>query len=222
MDEKGVEEVPEEEMEVEDEGDDVVEVTSKGKRKKPVVKAEKRTRVRKPNKHAEDWLKIIPGSSNSISENDHIFRDPYFLVHDAECPRTNGFDLFMFFYQNRIEKVPVCNPWNRNMAKLIFPEVFIDVDLLKALINSYNPTTRTFHRHNGSILCTLDRTSFIEAFGLMGKMDVPIDTAELQRKFEQNKTYFVNNVMLPHIPFSVKKAGLIPRKVRDFLPLSRF
>ena len=102
------------------------------------------------------------------------------------------------------------------MEKLIFPEVFIDVDLLKALINSYNPTTRTFHRHNGSILCTLDRNSFIEAFGLMGQMDVPIDTADLQRKFEQNKTYFVSNVMIPHIPFMVKKAGLIPRKVGDF------
>ena len=28
--------------------------------------------------------------------------------------------------------------------------------------------------------------------------------------------------MLPHIPFNVKRAGLIPRKVGDFLPLSRF
>ena len=121
MDEKGVEEVPKEEMEVEDKGDDVVEVTPGGKRKKPTVKIEKRTRVRKPNKHAEDWLKVLPGSSNVISKNDHIFRDPYFLVRDSECPRTNGFDLFMFFYQNRIEKVSVCNPWNRNMAKLIFP-----------------------------------------------------------------------------------------------------
>ena len=109
----------------------------------------------------------------------------------------------MYFYQNRIEDVLVCNLWNRNMAKLIFPEVFIDVDLLKALINSYNPITRAFHRHNGSVLCTLDRTSFIDAFGLMGQMDVPIDTADLQEKFGRNKTYFVNNVMLPHIPYRV-------------------
>ena len=90
------------------------------------------------------------------------------MVRDAECQRVTGYDLCMFFYQNRIENVPVCNPWNKNMAKLIFPKVFIDVDLLKALINSYNPITRAFHRHNGSVLCTLDRTSFIEAFGLMG------------------------------------------------------
>ena len=222
MDEKGVEEVPEEEIEVEDKGDNVMEVTPEGKRKKPAAKMEKKSRVKKPNKHAEDWLKIIPASSNVISENDHIFRDPYFLVHDSECLRTNGFDLSMFFYENRVEKVLVCNPWNRNMAKLIFPEVFVDVDLLKALTNSYNPTTRTFHRHNGSILCTLDRTSFIEAFGLLGQMDVPIDFDDLKAKFEQNKTYFVNHAIFPHIPFNVKMAGFLPRKVGDFLPLSRF
>ena len=80
--------------------------------------------------------------------------------------------------------MPVCNPWNRNMEKLIFPKVFIDVDLLKVLINSYNLRTRTFHRHNGSVLCTLDRTSFIDALGLVGQMDVPIDLGDLQGKFE--------------------------------------
>ena len=73
MDDKGVEEVPKEEIEVEDEGDDVVEVTPKGKRKKSTAKTEKKSRVRKPNKHVEDWLKILPGSSNVILANDHIF-----------------------------------------------------------------------------------------------------------------------------------------------------
>lgn len=93
------------------------------------------------------------------------------------------------------------------MAKLICLEVFIDVDLVKALIKSYNLVTRTFQRHNGSILFTLDRTSFIDKFKLEGQMDVPIDTDDLQKKFANNKTYFVNNVMMPHIPYNVKKAG---------------
>ena len=88
---KEVEEVPIEEVEVEEEGENSVEVTPEGKRKK-----------------------------------------------FAQCPRIDGFDLFMYFYQNIIENVPVCNPWNKNMEKLIFLEVFVDVDLLKALINSNN------------------------------------------------------------------------------------
>ena len=113
-------------------------------------------------------MKLLPGSSNAISTNDHIFRDPYALVRDVECPRTDGFELFKYFYENRTDKVPIYNPWNRNMAKVICPEVFIDVDLVKALIKSYNPITRTFQRHNGSFLCILDRTSFIDAFKLEG------------------------------------------------------
>lgn len=72
MADKEVEEVREEEVEVEDEGDDVVEVTAEGKRKKSVVKTKNNSRVRKPNKHAEDWLKLLPGSSNAISANDYI------------------------------------------------------------------------------------------------------------------------------------------------------
>ena len=56
----------------------------------------------------------------------------------------------------------------------------------------------------------------------MGQMDIPINTTDLQGKFDRNMTYFVNNVMLPHIPYRVKKVGLLPKKVGDFLPLSRF
>ena len=91
------------------------------------------------------------------------------------------------------------------MEKLIFPKVFVDVNLVKALINSYNLVTKSFNRHNGSILCTLHRTSFIEAFGLEEQMDVPIDIDDLQGKFGRNKTHYLNNVMLPHIRYNVKK-----------------
>ena len=79
MADKEVEEIPEEEIEEEDEDDNVVEVMPKGKRKKSTTKTEKKSRVRKPNKHVQDWLKILLGSSSAISKNDHIFQDPYFF-----------------------------------------------------------------------------------------------------------------------------------------------
>ena len=44
-------EVPMKEVEVEDEGDDVIHVTTIGKKKKGAVEIEKKSRVRKPNKH---------------------------------------------------------------------------------------------------------------------------------------------------------------------------
>ena len=98
MVDKEVEEVPAKEVEVEDEGDDVVEVIAKGKRKKGAVKTKKKSRVRKQNKHVEDWLKILPGFSNAISANDHIFKEPYFLCRATKCTRIDGFGIFMYFY----------------------------------------------------------------------------------------------------------------------------
>ena len=46
-----------------------------GKRKGK-AKIEKQTRVRKPNKYTEEWIKLLSRSSNAISSNDHIFKDP--------------------------------------------------------------------------------------------------------------------------------------------------
>ena len=93
------------------------------------------------------------------------------------------------------------------MAKLIFPEVFLDVDLVKTLTNSYNLATKYFHSHDASIFYTIDRSSFIEAFGLEGQMDIPIDIDDLHEKFERNKSHYINNVMKPHIPLNIKKVG---------------
>ena len=142
--------VDEREEEIQEE-EDVVEVTAKGN-KKVKAKVEKKTRVQKPNKYIEERIKLLLRSSNVVSTNDHVFKDPYFLCRDAICPQTKGSSLFMYFYHNRNLNIPICNPWKRNMEKLILFQVFINVDVVKDLINSYNPATRSFHRHNGSIL----------------------------------------------------------------------
>ena len=81
----------------------------------------------------KEWIKLFLGSTNVNSIDDHVFFDPYANCRDARCPSTTGSKLFYFFYCNRDKKVPVCNPLKKNLAKLIFLEVFIDVDLMKAL-----------------------------------------------------------------------------------------
>ena len=81
-----IEEVLVEEREEEmQEEEDVVEVIAEGK-KKGKAKAKNKTRVRKPNKYAEEWIKLLPRSSNAVFMNDHIFKDPYFLCRDSICP----------------------------------------------------------------------------------------------------------------------------------------
>lgn len=68
----------------------------------------------------------------------------------------------------------MCNPWKKNLAKLILPEVFMDTNLMKALFRCYNPATKSFHKKDGTILCTLYRELFMEAFGLSGAMGQPV------------------------------------------------
>ena len=43
----------------------------------------RKTRIRKPNKYVDDWMKLFLGSSDVILENDHDFRDPYVYCRDA-------------------------------------------------------------------------------------------------------------------------------------------
>ena len=45
-------------------------------------------------KFAEEWLKIIPKSSNAQNANVHTFRDAYSFCRDAQVPHTNGIELF--------------------------------------------------------------------------------------------------------------------------------
>ena len=92
-----------------------------------------KARQRKPSRFPEEWVKLFPESTNANSADEHVFFDPYANCRDARCPHSNGGELFYYFYCNREKKVPVCNPWKKNLAKLIFPEVFLDIDLMKAL-----------------------------------------------------------------------------------------
>ena len=142
-------------------------------------------------KFAKEWLKIIPKSSNSQSANVHAFRDAYSFFtkdsntecRDAQVPDTNGTELFWYFYKNRVQKVPISNPWMKNLGKLIMLEIYVHVDLIKALVNAYNPTTQSFHRKDMSILCTLSKDAFAEPFDLQGPMSFPINLEKLEATF---------------------------------------
>lgn len=101
---------------------------------------------------------MFPGSSNLNAIADHAFVDPYTLCRDATFPGVIGYDIFKYFYHNREKKITVCNAWKKNLEKLIFPEVFVDIDLVKALIKSYSLVTKSFEvgwnysMHTGSCL----------------------------------------------------------------------
>ena len=91
-----------------------------------------KTRKRKPRRFLEEWIKNFLWSTNENSIDSHAFFDPYAKCKEAKCPDVTGSKLFYYFYCNREKKIPICNPWKKNLAKLIFLDVFMDVDLMKA------------------------------------------------------------------------------------------
>ena len=172
----------------------------------------------------DEWMKILPGTSNLQSTNDHAFRYPYLFCRDGEVPDRNESELFWFFYKNKIDKVPISNPWTRNLGKLIMPDVFVDVDLLKELIKSYNPVSMSFNRKDRSIFLALDKETFIEAFDLGGQMLLPIEMDKLKETFKQQKTLYMGRAMTRHIPMSRREKGEIPKhkEVDDLMSLKFF
>lgn len=78
---------------------------------------------------------MFPYSSSAISTNENDFRDLYAIYKDATFPGVDGNELFIYFYNNIFDKILVCNPWKKNLAKLIFSEVFVNIDQVKAKCN---------------------------------------------------------------------------------------
>ena len=58
------------------------------------------------------------------------------------------------------------NPWTLDLAKLIVPNVFIDVEFIRVLAQSYHPATRSMRFPDGSPLVVLTKAAIIECFDL--------------------------------------------------------
>lgn len=79
-------------------------------------------------------LDALPGSVDTSSKI--MFEDSWGECRDVDIPHT-GRSLFWYFYNNRDEKMPLSNPWKLELAKVIVPNVFIDVELIEVLTRNY-------------------------------------------------------------------------------------
>ena len=85
------------------------------------------------------------------------------------------------------------------MGKLLAPEVFVDVDLMKVLIKAYKPAIKTFYNEDRSMLCCLDKNALVEAFGLNGSMSKKVDMEYLNKRFKESTNSFTKTAMKRHI-----------------------
>ena len=105
------------------------------------------------------------------------------------------------------------------MGKLLALEVFVYMNLVKALIKSYNPATKTFYNEDKSILCYLDKNIVVKAFGLEGPMSKKMDVEYLNKRLKDSTNSFTKVAMKRHIIWDRLDARDIPKKLTTIVPM---
>lgn len=71
-----------------------------------------------------------------------------------------GVELFKLWYGQRNLQSPFLSAWQYDLDKLVVPNVFMDVDLLKVVADRYDPISRVIRGNEGEILLTIKREEF--------------------------------------------------------------
>ena len=79
------------------------------------------------------------------------------------------------------------------------PKVFVDVELVTALIKAYELATRTFYTKYKSVFCCLDKNAVVEAFSLDGPMSKKVDVKYLNKRFKESTNSFTKGAIKRHI-----------------------
>lgn len=94
-----------------------------------------------------------------------------------------GFELFLFHYCRKTNHEPICNPWRMNLGKIVVPNVFLDVDLVKLLAEHYNSDLKPICDPQGKPFVHLSKNAIEEIFGFEDICDHPIVYEDLKNEY---------------------------------------
>ena len=105
----------------------------------------------------DDFLELLPQPTNESSHMKMLFSvNPRLKIVDGLYDRGNwvrdaimtktGLHLFKKWFSERKLFAPHGNIWNFDLGKLVVSGVFMDFDLLMAIAQIYDPTTRIVRR----------------------------------------------------------------------------
>lgn len=97
--------------------------------------------------------------------------------------------MFIYHYRKKYKYSPVSNPWNLNFGKLVMPNVFVNIELIRALEKNYNPKTRVIHWHNGSQFMIITRDYIFMVFQLDASLEMKLRLRELLEYCSMDTSY---------------------------------
>lgn len=164
-----------------------------GKSRKPknppptdTCKVAKRKRQKKEGRALnQDLLDRFPASSmksRRVKSKEDGLEDNQKFVGDI-WTKIRGYYLFIFHWKRRMSPELVSNPWRLNIGRLVVPNVFISLELIKSLTNRYDPKTKIIYNKDNKPLVPI-RKDFIETiFNLDFRNEAQIDVVKLKQEY---------------------------------------
>lgn len=103
---------------------------------------------------------------------------------------TRGYELFMFHYHRHEKPEPICNRWKLNLGKLVVPNIYVNVDLLKLLAQNYDSKKRAICDRNGKPCFFISREAISEVFNLLGIYNYPIVLVNSLEEYQRLDTTY--------------------------------
>jgi hypothetical protein len=101
-----------------------------------------------------------------------------------------GYELFIYHYENKYRFELVYNPWRLNLGRLVVLNVFVDVELIKALANKYDPNRATIKLHDGFYLCILSKDLISNVSKLECSLNFPFTVRDLATNYNHMDTSY--------------------------------
>lgn len=110
----------------------------------------------------QDLLELVP-RSNMHESYKIVFTDYNFNSNNAHTS-DRGWDIFFYFYGKKDKVIPVSNPWNLNLGRLVVSNVFLEPILIKEIEKHYHPLSMIVRMVNGYCLLDVTKELIIECF----------------------------------------------------------
>lgn len=121
-------------------------------------------------------------------------------VVEVRAP-LGGLDMFKLWYGQRNLQHPLCNRWKYDMEKLVVPNVFPDIDLLRVVASRYDPDSWTVRDSDGEVMLTINKEEFQQVFDLSDPSTsmTPIDAEAFKAEYEMSHAFFRTKLLHPHL-----------------------
>lgn len=98
--------------------------------------------------------------------------------------------MLLFHYFRRDNPTTISNPWKTGLGKLVVPNVFVNIHLLKLLVRNYNANKRCIMLPDGTSLVHFAKATIQEVFAVDLEAELPLSFVDLEEEYRKmDSTY---------------------------------